>query len=90
MLTDNLTGAMLDFWVATADKRLNPHIVGGECLFTHGEGGPTVRWDEAFFCVQIMPREFPGLLPGPRAAMEVYMRQFVRRRFGDTVPEDEP
>lgn len=90
MLTAELTGVLLDYWVAHADDRLNPHIVGTECLFTHGEGGPTVRWDEAFFCAHIMPLDFPGIHVGPRQAMEKYMRQFVQRRLGDTVPDEVP
>lgn len=91
MLTENLTGPLLDYWVARAHDRLNPHIVGDECLFTHGgEGGPTVRWDETFFCLQILPIDFPGIHAGPRQAMEKYMRQFVQRRLGATVPDEVP
>jgi hypothetical protein len=89
MKTAELTGPLLDYWVARADDQLNPHIVGEECLFTRGgEDGPTVRWDVGFFASLILRREFPGIHPLDHQAMEKYMRQFVQRRLGSTVPDE--
>ena len=56
--TSRLIGPELELAVAIADGRLDPHIVDGECLITHGgKDGPIVRFDAAWFVLQIMRRE---------------------------------
>lgn len=58
LATNRLIAPELELAVAIADGRLNPHLADGECLITHGgEDGPIVRFDTAWFILQILQRE---------------------------------
>lgn len=48
----------LSLLVAQADNRLDPEIIDGECIITHGdEDGPRVRFDLQWFVLQIFPAQ---------------------------------
>lgn len=88
MKTGELTGALLDYWTARAGSIIEPHIVDGECLFTHGESGPIVSFRA--FAAQVAFRESGRLWRGSSSENNEHPAHCRAVDFVDGQPSGKP